>query len=83
MEAARQHGGILDGHGGALRHIRRHRVAGIAEQRHLAVRPAVERFPVDDGPFVHVGTSLQHPLDLAVEAGERLAQFPDVTLGRP
>ena len=56
VEAARQHGGVLDRHRRALRHVGRHRMAGIAEKRHLAVRPAIEGVAVHDRPFVHVGT---------------------------
>src|SRR6516164_11020381 len=40
IETAGQHGGILDRRGCALRHIGRHRVAGVAEQGHLAILPA-------------------------------------------
>jgi hypothetical protein len=58
-------------------------MTGVAEQRHLAVGPAVERFPVDDRPLVHVRADCQHLLHLPVEAGKRLAQLPDVALGRP
>ena len=37
VEAARQHRGVLDRHRRALRHVGRHRMAGVAEQRHLAL----------------------------------------------
>src|SRR5215470_15748300 len=45
IEAARQYGGVLDRHRRALRHVGRHRMAGIAEQGHLAISPLVERLP--------------------------------------
>ncbi len=60
---------VLHRHAGALRHILQHRVRGIAEQRHAAVGPALDRlavaqhphFPVDAvtddrlGAFAHMG----------------------------
>ena len=39
-------------------------MAGIAEQRHLALRPLIQRLPIDDRPFVHVGTCGEHLFDL-------------------
>ena len=58
-------------------------MAGVAEQRHVAIRPSPQRIAVHDCPFMDVGACGQHLFDLTVEAGERLAQFPDVALRRP
>src|SRR5437868_6446443 len=83
IEAARQYRRVLDRHRRTLRHVGRHRVAGVAEQRYVALTPAVQRVTIDNRPFVHVRTGGQHLLDLAVEACKRLAQFPDVALRGP
>jgi len=58
-------------------------MTGIAEQRNVALRPALKRAAIDDRPFVHVRTRSQHALDLARKTCEGRAQFPDIALGRP
>src|SRR5260370_30285900 len=66
FEATRKHGGVFDRHGGALCHVRRHRMAGVAEQRHVPVRPASKGIAIDDRPFLHIGASGQYIFDLAI-----------------
>ena len=83
FEAARQHRGILHRHRRTLRHVRRHRMAGVAEQRHIMIGPVGERFAIDNRPFVHVGACGQYPFDLAVKTFISLAQFPDVAFRGP
>jgi len=41
FETTRKHGSVLDRHRGPLRHVRRHRMAGVAEQRYVPVRPVL------------------------------------------
>src|SRR5580658_307897 len=47
-QTARQHGGILDSGRRALRHVGRHRMAGIAQQRHTPIAPARQRVAIED-----------------------------------
>jgi hypothetical protein len=58
-------------------------MAGIAKQRDVAIRPALQRIAIDDRPFVHVGACGQTPARPGGRNRERLAQFPDVALRRP
>src|SRR5579863_8735737 len=46
-KAARQYGGVFDGGRGALCHVGRHRMAGVAQQDYAAIAPARQRIAVE------------------------------------
>src|SRR5258708_18651125 len=60
LETAGEHCGVLDRGCGALRHIGRHRMAGIAEQRHPAVAPMWQRLALQDRPLVAIRTNSEN-----------------------
>ena len=69
VETARQHGGILDRHRRALRHVGGDQItSNRPAASHCASAERSERIAVDDHPFVHVGTGGEHLLDLRVES---------------
>ncbi|CPN78277.1 Uncharacterised protein [Bordetella pertussis] len=75
LEDARQHGGVLDRHGRALRHVRLHRVAGVAQQHDAAAAPQRQRIAFEQGPFGNLGRGLDERLHGRMPAGEGCAHF--------
>jgi hypothetical protein len=71
---ARQHHGVFDRHAGALRHEGQHRVRGVAQQRHAALRPGGHRVAL-------VQRGLQHRV-AGVEQGARLGVVGHVLLAQ-
>ncbi|SOY41554.1 hypothetical protein CBM2586_A11144 [Cupriavidus phytorum] len=76
-EAARQHGGILDRHRGALGHVRLHRVAGIAQQHQAAPAPQRQRVALKQRPLGHFDRAFDQRLHAFVPAVEGRAHFFD------
>ena len=75
--------GILDGCCRSLCHVGRHGMTGVAEQRHIAIRPMLKGIAIDNRPFVYIRARSQYGFDLAIEARESRPQFPDVAFRRP
>ena len=83
LEAAGEHGGVLNRRRRTLRHVGRHGMTGIAQKHDAALAPARQRLALEDGPLVAVRTGLQHGAHIGVEAGIGLAQLSHIALGRP
>jgi len=63
-----------------LRHVRRHRMAGVAEQGHVALRPAIQRIAIDQRPLCTSGQAASYIFRPGGRALESRAQFLDVAL---
>ena len=51
-------------------------MAGVAQQRDVAVAPARQRIAIDQRPFVYGGAGRQHVLNLRMEFAKALRKFP-------
>src|SRR4029077_15534835 len=83
LQTTRQYRGVLDRGSGALSHIRRQRMAGVAYTNDPAPAPGRQWITFEDRPFVAVGAGVEHHPHLGMEARIGLAQLVDVALGRP
>ena len=69
-KASGQHDRIFESVRRPLRHVGRHRVAGIAHERNVSATPGRERIPLKNRPFVNRRTSFKYGAYIGVKIAE-------------
>src|SRR5258708_5298361 len=82
-QAARQDCGILDSRRASLRHVRRHGMAGIAQEDYPPIAPAWQRLAFEYRPFVAVRARFEHCTNMGVKTLVSSAPLFHLAFGRP